>query len=207
MGDKNTEESIYGVKASYLESYLGNEEARKIIPIWKKCQTRHNMNFNIAAFLFDVIWYFHKGVYKAGVIFLAVMLIVPNVLGAVAGVISMENTIKYYNENVIVHIVNGVTVAPDQMGAVSLVNSFYITFIITSLIIKLISALFFDYLYFKKVKYCIFYELAGMKDMNDDESVSDCLSRAGKHRETKEKGIRTGIITGYIIIYLLRFIF
>jgi hypothetical protein len=204
MNENNFNETIYGVKESYLNSYLGAEDSRKTLPRWKKCEDNHNINFNIAAFFLDVIWYFYKGVYKAGFIFLAVMLIVPNVLGIAAGIISMKDTISYYNEHVVVY---GVQNAAAQAGVSSYVSAFSITFIIASLIIKLVCALYFDYLYFRKIKYCVFYEIAGMKDVDDDESVNDCLSRAKKHRDTKEKGLRNGIVIGYVIVYFLRFIF
>ncbi len=193
------DESIYGVKVSYLESYLGSDEARKTIKKWRACEKNHNMNFNFWAFLLDEIWYFYKGVYKAGLIFFAICILVPNVVGLIAGNIQMSVTEEYLAEHIIYsNSEDYAATTLREAGSAALLGT-----VLSFLIIKAVMALFFDYLYFKKVKHCIFYELAGMKDTSDEKNVIACLSIAKRNRDTKEKGLRTGIIIGYIALQVL----
>ena len=65
---------------------------------------------------------------------------------------------------------------------------------------------FFDYFLFRKIRYSIFYEMAGMKS-DDEDSVIDCLSRARESNKTKEKGLRTLLITAYVVYIAIQLFF
>ena len=82
--------TTYGLKNSYIEAYLGTEEAAKVIPEWEKLEKRRGLSFNIGAFLFSFFWCFHKKMYREFAILFAVFLILPVIVGGTAGMSRME---------------------------------------------------------------------------------------------------------------------
>ena len=82
--------TTYGLKNPYIEAYLGTEEALRLLPKWKKLEKRRGLSFNISAFLFSFFWCFHKKMYREFVVFLAAFLILPVIVGGIAGISRME---------------------------------------------------------------------------------------------------------------------
>ena len=87
------EETICGIKTSYIEAYLGEKEAGKRIPQWRKLEKRHWISFNPFAFIFSFLWLFHKKMHKEFAVFLAVFFILPVIVGGIAGISKMEDDI------------------------------------------------------------------------------------------------------------------
>lgn len=86
-------ETVCGLKNSYIEAYLGEKEASRFIPKWNKLEKRHWIGFAPAAFLFSFLWLFHKKMYKEFIVFLAVFLTLPFIVGGIAGISKMEGDI------------------------------------------------------------------------------------------------------------------
>ena len=86
-------ETTCGLKNSYIEAYLGEKEAERCIPEWSKLEKRHWLSFNPAAWLFSFLWLFHKKMYREFSVFLAVFLILPVIIGGIAGISRMEGDI------------------------------------------------------------------------------------------------------------------
>lgn len=86
-------ETIRGLKNSYIEVYLGEKEAERCISKWSKLEKRHWISFNPAAWLFSFLWLFHKKMYREFVVFLAAFLILPVIVGGIAGISKMEGEI------------------------------------------------------------------------------------------------------------------
>lgn len=82
--------TTYGLKNSYIEAYLGTEDAVRMLPKWEKLEKHRGLSFNIGAFLFSFFWCFHKKMYREFVIFLAAFLILPLIVGGIAGISRME---------------------------------------------------------------------------------------------------------------------
>lgn len=222
-------ETTYGLKNSCIEAYLGSEKGVKQINRWEVCQKRHNMNFSMPAFFLAFIWYFYKGAYKAGFAFLAAFIILPNLIGFAAGFpILSENaaaisefsaaeqplyTVSDFNRGIAKgteeelkayyqEAVDYEQLRAEAASALSqylLVNN--IAFMIVNIILRIVSASFFDYFYFKRVRYDILYEMAGIKSDSDDD-IEKCLALSRSHHETKDRSRRTLLITVYIV-YLI----
>ncbi len=86
-------ERTCGLKNSYIEAYLGEEEARRCIPKWRRLEKRHWISFNPFAFIFSFLWLFHKKMHREFAAFLAVFFILPVVVGGIAGISKMEGDI------------------------------------------------------------------------------------------------------------------
>lgn len=86
-------ETIRGLKNSYIEVYLGEKEAERCISKWSKLEKRHWISFNPAAWLFSFLWLFHKKMHREFVVFLAAFLILPVIVGGIAGISKMEGDI------------------------------------------------------------------------------------------------------------------
>lgn len=86
-------ERTCGLKNSYIKAYLGEEEARRCIPKWRRLEKRHWISFNPFAFIFSFLWLFHKKMHREFAVFLAVFFILPVVAGGIAGISKMEGDI------------------------------------------------------------------------------------------------------------------
>lgn len=86
-------ETTCGLKNSYIEAYLGEKEAEGCISKWSKLEKRHWISFNPAAWLFSFLWLFHKKMHREFVVFLAAFLILPVIVGGIAGISKMEGDI------------------------------------------------------------------------------------------------------------------
>lgn len=86
-------ETTCGLKNSYIEAYLGEKEAEGCISKWSKLEKRHWISFNPAAWLFSFLWLFHKKMHMEFVVFLAAFLILPVIVGGIAGISKMEGEI------------------------------------------------------------------------------------------------------------------
>lgn len=86
-------ETVQGIKTSYIEAYLGKKEAERCIPKWRRLEKRHWISFNPAACLFSFLWLFHKKMHREFAAFLAVFLILPVIVGGIAGISRMEGDI------------------------------------------------------------------------------------------------------------------
>ncbi len=86
-------EATCGLKFSYTEAYLGEKEAKRCIPKWRRLEKRHWLSFNPAAWLFSFLWLFHKKMHREFAVFLAAFLILPVIVGGVAGISKMEGDI------------------------------------------------------------------------------------------------------------------
>lgn len=86
-------ETTCGLKNSYIEAYLGEREAERCIPKWQKLEKRGGIGFNPAAFLLSFLWLFHKKMYKEFAVFLAAFIILPVIVGGIAGISRMEGDI------------------------------------------------------------------------------------------------------------------
>lgn len=223
------EEYTYGLKDSYIHAYMG-DEARKQIPKWKKCEKNHNMNFNFPAFFFSFFWYFYKRAYKAGFVFLALIVLLPNIVGAAAGYVRIHDDIdmvtEYRNAESPEYTVNELFElqrsgsfdgTDEEFNALyqqareyeelyyraNVVSgefdfTFHIVFGVINMILHIIAAMFFDYFLFRKTEYSVLYEIAGIKT-DEESAVLECLSMARESDKTKEKGLRTFLITAYVI--------
>ena len=87
-------ETTCGLKNSYIEAYLGEREAERCIPEWSKLEKRHWISFNPAAWLFSFLWLFYKKMHREFAVFLAAFLILPVIVGGVAGISKMEGEIS-----------------------------------------------------------------------------------------------------------------
>lgn len=87
-------ETTCGLKNSYIEAYLGEKEAARSIPVWERTETRSKLSFNPFAFLFSFFWCFHKRMYREFAAFLAAFLILPVIVGGIAGISKMEGDIS-----------------------------------------------------------------------------------------------------------------
>ena len=87
-------ETTCGLKNSYIEAYLGEREAERCIPEWSKLEKRHWISFNPAAWLFSFLWLFYKKMHREFAVFLAVFLILPVIVGGIAGISKMEGEIS-----------------------------------------------------------------------------------------------------------------
>lgn len=226
-------ETTYGLKNSYIEAYLGSEKSAKQIPRWDECQKHHNMNFSIPAFFLTFVWYLYKGAYKAGFIFLAAFIIIPNLLSIAAAVpvilSGRDALVKFASAEEPEYSLADLTGvlpghgfdgtqeeysyyfdkaeayeqlrrnAADVTSRYLMVN--FIAFLVFNFILRILSAVMFDYIYFRKLRYLILYEMAGIKS-EEDEDVIKCLALAQKDHETKDKKKRNMLITAYII-YLI----
>ena len=83
-------ETVCGLKNSYIEAYLGTKEAAKVIPEWEKLERRRVSGFNVFAFLFSFFWCFHKKMYREFAVLFAAFLILPVIVGGIAGMSRME---------------------------------------------------------------------------------------------------------------------
>lgn len=224
-----SEEYTYNLKDSYIHAYMG-DEGRKQILRWKKCEKNHNMNFSFPAFFFSFFWYFYKRAYKAGFVFLALMIVLPNIAGVSAALITASDVFgvlseyknaeapKYTTDELFKLEMSGsfdgtkeefdsyyrqaqqyAELSHKAAVAVAEFDTAYkLAFYVVDLLLRIIAALFFDYFLFRKIQYAIFYEMAGMK--SDEESmIIDCLSMAKESDKTKEKGLRTFLITAYVV--------
>lgn len=81
-------ETTCGLKNSYIEAYLGEKEAERCVPKWRRA-----VSFEPLAFLFSFLWLFHKKMHREFVVFLAVFLILPVIVGGIAGISRMEGDI------------------------------------------------------------------------------------------------------------------
>lgn len=86
-------ETVQGIKTSYIEAYLGEKEAKRCISKWRRLEKRHWISFNPAACLFSFLWLFHMKMHREFVVFLAAFLILPVIVGGVAGISKMEGEI------------------------------------------------------------------------------------------------------------------
>lgn len=86
-------ETTCGLKNSYIEAYLCEKESSHFIPKWSKLEKRHWISFNPAAWLFSFLWLFHKKMHREFVVFLAAFLILPVIVGGIAGISRMEGEI------------------------------------------------------------------------------------------------------------------
>ncbi|MDE6594423.1 MAG: DUF2628 domain-containing protein [Oscillospiraceae bacterium] len=86
-------ETTCGLKNSYIEAYLGEKEAKRCIRQWSKLEKRHWLSFNPAAWLFSFLWLFHKKMHREFAVFLAAFLILPVIVGGIAGISKMEGEI------------------------------------------------------------------------------------------------------------------
>lgn len=89
-----SKEAVCGLKTSYIEAYLGEKEAERCISGWRRLEKRHWLSFNPAAWLFSFLWLFHKKMHREFAAFLAVFLILPVIVGGVAGISKMEGDIS-----------------------------------------------------------------------------------------------------------------
>ncbi|MDE7289945.1 MAG: DUF2628 domain-containing protein, partial [Oscillospiraceae bacterium] len=86
-------ETTCGLKNSYIEAYLGKKEAERCIRKWSRLEKRHWLSFNPAAWLFSFLWLFHKKMHREFAVFLAAFLILPVIVGGIAGISKMEGEI------------------------------------------------------------------------------------------------------------------
>lgn len=86
-------ETTCGLKNSYIEAYLGEREAERCIHKWRRLEKRFGIGFNPFAFMFSFLWLFHKKLYKEFAVFLAAFLILPVIVGGIAGISKMEGEI------------------------------------------------------------------------------------------------------------------
>lgn len=86
-------ETTCGLKNSYIEAYLGKEEAERCISRWTKLEKRHWISFDPAAWLFSFLWLFRKKMHREFVVFLAIFLTLPVIVGGIAGISRMEGDI------------------------------------------------------------------------------------------------------------------
>ena len=86
-------ETTCGLKNSYIEAYLGEKEAERCIQEWSKLEKRHWISFNPAAWLFSFLWLFYKKMHREFAVFLAAFLILPVIVGGIAGISKMEGDI------------------------------------------------------------------------------------------------------------------
>ena len=86
-------ETTCGLKNSYIEAYLGEREAERCVRQWSKLEKIHWLSFNPAAWLFSFLWLFHKKMHKEFAVFLAAFLILPVIVGGIAGISKMEGDI------------------------------------------------------------------------------------------------------------------
>lgn len=86
-------ETTCGMKNSYFEAYLGEKEAARNISVWKRTEACGKLNFNPFAFMFSFFWCFHKKMYREFTAFLAAFLILPVIVGGIAGISQMEGEI------------------------------------------------------------------------------------------------------------------
>lgn len=86
-------ETTCGLKNSYIEAYLGKEEAERCISRWTKLEKRHWISFDPAAWLFSFLWLFRKKMHKEFVVFLAAFFILPVIVGGIVGISRMEGEI------------------------------------------------------------------------------------------------------------------
>ncbi|MCI5751715.1 MAG: DUF2628 domain-containing protein [Oscillospiraceae bacterium] len=231
------EEYTYNLKDSYIHAYMG-DEGRKQIQKWKKCEKHHNMNFSFPAFFFSFFWYFYKRAYKAGFVFLALIVVLPNIAGVTTAVITVSDVFGVLSEyknaeapKYTIDELNKLEMSGSFDGTEEEFDSYYrqaqqyaelsykaaaaaaefdtaykLAFYVVDLILNLIAALFFDYFLFRKIRYSIFYEMAGMKS-DEESAVIDCLSRARESDKTKEKGLRTLLITAYVVYIAIQLFF
>lgn len=89
-GEFMNTETVCGLKNSYIEAYLGTKEAAKVIPEWEKLEKHRISGFNAGAFLFSFFWCFHKKMYREFAVLFAVFLILPVIVGGIAGMSRME---------------------------------------------------------------------------------------------------------------------
>lgn len=86
-------ETTCGLKNSYIEAYLGEKEASRLIPKWSRLEKHCGIGFNPAAWLLSFLWLFHKKMYREFAVFLTVFLILPVIVGGIAGISRMEGDI------------------------------------------------------------------------------------------------------------------
>ena len=86
-------ETTCGLKNSYIEAYLGEKESERCIRQWSKLEKRFGIGFNPFAFMFSFLWLFHKKMHREFAVFLAAFLILPVIVGGVAGISKMEGDI------------------------------------------------------------------------------------------------------------------
>lgn len=86
------DEAVCGLKNSYIEAYLGAKEASRFISKQGGSE-RRGAGFNPFAFLFSFLWLFHKKLYKEFVVFTAVFLTLPFIVGSIAGISRIEGNI------------------------------------------------------------------------------------------------------------------
>lgn len=86
-------ETTCGLKNSYIEAYLGEREADYFITKWSKSEKRFGIVFNPFAFMFSFLWLFHKKMHREFAVFLAAFLILPVIVGGIAGMSRMEGDI------------------------------------------------------------------------------------------------------------------
>lgn len=87
------EEITCGIKTSYIEAYLGEKEAKKCVRQWSGLEKRRWISFNPFAFIFSFLWLFHKKMHKEFAVFLAAFLILPVIVGGIAGISRMDGDI------------------------------------------------------------------------------------------------------------------
>lgn len=89
----NGEAAVQGIKTSYIEAYLGEKEVARYMPVWEKIENGSNLSFNPAAWLLSFLWLFHKKMYREFAVFLAAFLILPVIVGGIAGISRMKGDI------------------------------------------------------------------------------------------------------------------
>ena len=87
-------ETTCGLKNSYIEAYLGEKEAERCIHKWRGLEKRHWLSFNPAAWLLSFLWLFYKKMHREFAVFLAAFLILPVIVGGIAGISKMEGDIS-----------------------------------------------------------------------------------------------------------------
>lgn len=204
-------ETTCGLKNSYIEVFLGEKEAERYIPKWRRA-----VSFNPAAWLFSFLWLFRKKMYKEFAVFLAVFLTLPFIVGCIAGMNRMEEDItpttvyselrkvpvalEYYPCRCTEHRFENLVkttpwykimllpiAEPDYYGlGINSVPAFYFGLfrVLTMLALNIFLGVYGNMLYFKSVRKKILLQLADMS--TDEESCRlRVLSKAGAENSFK----------------------
>ena len=76
------------INDSYTEAYLGRDKALRL----RRCG---GFSFDLPAFIFSFFHFYRKKMYKEFIILLAAAVIIPIIIGAAAGISSMEGDITF----------------------------------------------------------------------------------------------------------------
>lgn len=199
-------ETTCGLKNSYIEAYLGKEEAERCISRWSKLEKRHWISFDPAAWLFSFLWLFRKKMHREFVVFLAAFFILPVIVGGIAGISRMEGDItpkavylelrripiiidEYpcrYSENLKMTVPWYILMlAPalypaDYYFRINSVPAFYFGLfrVLTMFALNIFLGLYGNRLYFKSVRKKILKQLADMST-DEDSSRLRILLKAG----------------------------